>query len=208
MIRSRGFTLLEVIVAVAILAGMFLVAMETFRAASEGREQLAAEAVKLEARQRALTFLTLDFEQVIARPVRDGLGDPLPAIMSLDNGVALTRLGWANPFDLRPRSQLQRVEYVLIDGQLFRRYWPVLDVTAGTEPVDALLLDEVESLTVRFLDQNTEGAWQWYEQWPDIAAQDQSVLLQPLPKSVEVELLFEDGAFMHRYFRTVINPWQ
>jgi general secretion pathway protein J len=206
--RARGFTLLEMVVAVAILAGMFVVALEIFRAASQGRDQLADEAIRLEARQRALTFITLDFEQIIARPVRDGLGDVQPALMSLDNGVALTRLGWANPFDLRPRSLMQRVEYRLVDEQLIRRYWPVLDVMPGTEPYDSVMLDSVAAFQVRYLFQSPEGQWLWFEQWPDAQMLGESPLLMPLPKSIEIEISFADGSFLHRYFRTVVNPWR
>ena len=205
---ARGFTLLEVVVAIAILAGMFVVALETFRAASDGRDRLAEEATRLEAQQRALTFLTLDFEQLIARPVRDALGDYQPALMSLDNGVALTRLGWANPFDLRSRSQLQRVEYQLINNQLLRRYWPALDSTTGIEPVESVLLEEVESIQVRFLYQPPNGDMAWQESWPDPSLLGTDPQLMPLPKSVELEIIFADGSFMHRYFRTVTNIWQ
>jgi general secretion pathway protein J len=205
---QRGFTLLEVVVAIAILAGMFVVALETFRAASDGRQRLAEEAVRLEARQRALTFLTLDFEQLIARPVRDALGDYQPALMSLDNGVALTRLGWANPFDLRSRSQMQRVEYQLIENRLLRRYWPALDTMTGTEPVESVLLEDVDSLQVRFLYQPMNGDMAWQERWPDPSLIGVEPLLMPLPKSVELEIVFIDGSFMHRYFRTVTNIWQ
>lgn len=209
MRRLQGFTLLEMVVAIAILAAMFMVAMETFRAAADGREKLAAEATRLEARQRAMTFLALDFEQVVARPVRDILGDPQPALLSLENGIALTRLGWANPFDLRSRSQMQRVEYRLQENQLLRLYWPALDVQSGTEPETTVLLEEVDSLTVRYLYQPTGATeWQWLEQWPDISLQGTPALLMPLPKSVEVEIGFADGTFLHRYFRTVVNIWQ
>ncbi|MDF1630245.1 MAG: type II secretion system minor pseudopilin GspJ [Alcanivoracaceae bacterium] len=204
----RGFTLLEVVVAIAILAGIFVVALETFRAASDGRERLAEEATRLEARQRALTFLTLDFEQLIARPVRDALGDYQPALMSLDNGVALTRLGWANPFDLRSRSQMQRVEYQLIDTQLLRRYWPALDTMAGTEPVESVLLEDVDSIQVRYLYQPSNGDMAWQEIWPDPSLLGVEPQLMPLPKSIELEIIFADGSFMHRYFRTVTNIWQ
>jgi general secretion pathway protein J len=206
--RVRGFTLLEMVIAIAILAGMFLVALETFRAATQGREQLAEEAIRLEARQRALTFITLDFEQIIARPVRDGLGDVQPALLSLEDGVALTRLGWANPFDLRPRSQLQRVEYRLVDEQLVRRYWPVLDVLPGTEPSDSVLLDAVSGFQVRYLFQSPEGQWIWFEQWPEPQMLSEAPLSMPLPRSIEVEIRFADGSFLHRYFRTVVNPWR
>lgn len=205
---ARGFTLLEVVVAIAILAGMFVVALETFRAASDGRDRLAEEATRLEAQQRALTFLTLDFEQLIARPVRDALGDYQPALMSLDNGVALTRLGWANPFDLRSRSQLQRVEYQLINNQLLRRYWPALDSTTGIEPVESVLLEEVESIQVRFLYQPPNGDMAWQEIWPDPSLLGTDPQLMPLPKSVELEIIFADDSFLHRYFRTVTNIWQ
>lgn len=205
---ERGFTLLEVVVAIAILAGLFVVALETFRAASDGRDRLALEATRLEARQRALTFLTLDFEQLIARPVRDALGDYQPALMSLDNGVALTRLGWANPFDLRNRSLMQRVEYLLVDDQLRRRYWPVLDVMAGAEPLESVLLEEVESLEVRYLYQPLNGEMTWNEQWPEASLEGTAPLQMPLPKSVELEVIFTDGSFIHRYFRTVANIWQ
>lgn len=205
---ARGFTLLEVVVAIAILAGMFVVALETFRAASDGRDRLAEEATRLEAQQRALTFLTLDFEQLIARPVRDALGDYQPALMSLDNGVALTRLGWANPFDLRSRSQLQRVEYQLINNQLLRRYWPALDSTTGIEPVESVLLEEVESIQVRFLYQPPNGDMAWQEIWPDPSLLGTDPQLMPLPKSVELEIIFANGGFLHRYFRTVTNIWQ
>lgn len=205
---ARGFTLLEVVVAIAILAGMFLVAMETFRAASDGREKLAVEATRLEGRQRAITFLAQDFEQLIARPVRDQLGDLQPAVMSLDGGVGLTRLGWANPFDLRSRSQMQRVEYRLVDNQLLRYYWPVLDVQAGAEPQSSVLLEEVDTFAVRYLYQPPNADWIWLEQWPDVSMQGTSPLLMPLPKSIEVEIGFADGSFLHRYFRTVTNIWQ
>ncbi|PKM22063.1 MAG: type II secretion system protein GspJ [Gammaproteobacteria bacterium HGW-Gammaproteobacteria-14] len=205
--RARGFTLLELVVAIAILAGMFVVIQETFRAASIGREQLNEEATRLEARQRALTFLLMDFEQVIARPVRDAFGELQPALMSVEGGLALTRLGWANPFDLRPRSSQQRVEYRFIDEQLIRRYWPSLDVAAGTEPVDTILLTEIESVAFRYLDQSESGEWRWLESWPDVAGQVTRPLYQPLPKSIELTITFTDGSELHRYFRTVVNPW-
>lgn len=206
MKHLRGFTLLEMIVAIAILAGMFAVAAVTFSAAIDGRDKLSAEATRLEARQRALTYMTLDFEQLIARPVRDNFGATLEALLSLDNGIGLTRLGWANPFDLRPRSQLQRVEYLLQEGKLVRRHWPVLDNLPGTEPVDTVLLEEVVSLSLRFLHKDVAGDWIWLDVWPD-PANPVPALNSALPFSIELELEFADGRFLRRFFRTVVNPW-
>ena len=161
----------------------------------------------MERTQRAVTFLTLDFEQLINRPVRDPYGDPQPAILGRDNYVEFTRLGWSNPFGLRKRSEMQRVVYTLEDGTLFRRYWPVLDTNVATEYQEDVLIDHVERFTVRYLDLTPQGEWQWLELWPDVAMAAVPVWQQRLPKSIELEIELENGDIVHRFYRTVVNPW-
>lgn len=208
MRRQGGFTLLEVIVAIAIFAVMYLIAHASFSEALNNRELLAEHATRQESRQRALIFLAQDIEQIIARPVRDAFGDQQPALRGTLEYFEFTRLGWANPFDLRPRSQMQRVAYLLDEEQrLVRRYWPALDVNVGTEPVDMILLEGVDTLTFRYLAEDPNGDWQWFDIWPDIHLEQTPPLHQPLPRSVEMEIRLEDGSRLHRYFRTVINPW-
>jgi len=152
-------------------------------------------------------YLTLDFEQLISRPVRDPYGDPQPAIIGRDNYVEFTRLGWSNPFGLRQRSEMQRVIYTLEDGKLYRRYWPVLDTNVATEYQEDVLIDDVARFTVRYLDNTPQGEWQWLELWPDVALAAVPVWQQRLPKSIEVEIELEDGDTIHRFYRTVVNPW-
>src|SRR5699024_10968154 len=103
-------------------------------------EQLDKGVSRMERTQRAITYLTLDFEQMIARPVRDPYGDPRPALIGKDDYVAFTRLGWANPFHLRQRSDMQRVIYALEGHTLYRRYWPVLDTNVATQYQQNVLL--------------------------------------------------------------------
>ena len=107
--RTRGFTLLEMVVTIAIFAFIYVWVASFLGTALQGREQLNANAGIMERNQRAVTYLTLDFEQLISRPVRDPYGDPQPAIVGRDNYVEFTRLGWSNPFGLRQRSEMQRV---------------------------------------------------------------------------------------------------
>jgi general secretion pathway protein J len=127
----KGFTLLEMVVTIAIFAFIYVWVASFLGSALQGREQLNANASIMERNQRAITYLTLDFEQLISRPVRDPYGDPQPAIIGRDNYVEFTRLGWSNPFGLRQRSEMQRVIYTLEDGKLYRRYWPVLDTNVA-----------------------------------------------------------------------------
>jgi general secretion pathway protein J len=43
------------------------------------------------------------------------------------------------------------VHWWLENDQLWRGYYPVLDRTAGTEPIETLILDDVTRFEVRFL---------------------------------------------------------
>lgn len=207
--KQSGFTLLEVLVVTFLFSLVFIFALRLVSVALDDTERLEAHGERLTAQQRAITFLTMDFEQAIARPVRDAYGTEEPAMQSLpDGGVAFTRLGWANPFDLRPRSQLQRVSYVLVDDELRRYHRPMLDATTGIDESYVVLLDGVDSLTVRYLEQgaNSDGL-EWSQFWPPAANAQAAMLLQPLPVSVEVEIVLENGYSLHRYFRMVVNPW-
>lgn len=209
--RQRGFTLLEVLVTVAIFALMYVLAVEFVDGAMDTREDLNKGAKQLEESQRAIIYMTMDFEQMIARPVRDPYGDPEPALVGKnDNGVdyvEFTRLGWANPFHLRQRSDMQRVAYTLKGTTLYRRYWPVLDANVATQYQEDPLLHHVKSFKVRYLTQDVSGQLNWVDQWPTAAIATQAVWTQALPKSVEVTIDLENGNQIHRYFRTVINPW-
>jgi general secretion pathway protein J len=206
--QQAGFTLLEVLIAIAIFAGIFLIAQQLLSQSIAQRDRLDEEAARMEAQQLLLTWMTLDFEQIIARPVRDALGTPQPAIVGRQQGVAFTRTGWANPFALRQRSSLQRVEYFLKDEQLVRWHWPVLDPNQGVEPVEMVMLDGVEDFQVRFLSKSSAAGYQWTDIWPDQATLAMPPVLQPLPDSIEVTVFLASGHVLHRFYRVVANPWQ
>ena len=91
--------------------------------------------------------------------------------------------------------------------KLYRRYWPVLDTNVATEFQEDVLLDGVADFKVRYLDQAHTGEVGWLEFWPEPALANTPVWQQRLPKSVEIDIEMEDGQTLHRYFRTVVNPW-
>ena len=163
--RARGFTLIEVIVAMFIAAIMFAIGYSALRQALENRDRLAIAQARLVAVQTAMRILSQDFAQLEARPNRDFTGSNYDAALIVAPGsqtlATFTRGGWANPSG-QQRSMLQRVSYTFADGKLTRLQWPVLDAAQGVDPAPRELLEQVTAVKLRMLE--TPGAWA--TQWP------------------------------------------
>jgi general secretion pathway protein J len=192
----RAFTLIEVLVSVAIFAILAALAYGTLSRTLSGADMLTVRMERLSAIQRTVRYLSDDFMQLAPRPVRDELGDGFLA--SLRTGfesnfaVELTRAGWSNPAGL-PRSTLQRVAYRLEEGELLRYHWSVLDRTLSNEPVAHALLDGIESLEFRFMQDNGE----WTAEWPPLA-QAGPAALRMRPRAVEILLTLNDDGEISR----------
>jgi len=188
--RARGFTLIEIMVAVAIFSVMAMLAWGALSQSLENADMLTERMQRLQTIQRTLRYLSADLTQAAPRPVRTELGDGLsPAIFSSLSGdfaIELSHGGWGNPAGL-PRSTLQRSAYRIEDGKLVRYHWNVLDRTYGNEAVAAVLLEDVEALLFRFFDDNGES----YEVWPPQIAAG-STNLRVRPRAVEIVLSLPD----------------
>ncbi|MEM7431691.1 MAG: type II secretion system minor pseudopilin GspJ [Pseudomonadota bacterium] len=166
---SRGFSLIEILVAMAVFAILSVVAWSALNNAFISSEIVGDRMDRLQSLQQTMRFLSSDILQSAPRPIRDELGDSYkPAIMSVAGNefpLELTHGGWTNPAGL-PRATLQRSAYRIEDDQLVRYHWRVLDRTYANEPITQVLLDGVESLAFRFYDANGETS----DSWPALAA--------------------------------------
>ncbi len=187
----HGFTLVELLVSLAIFAILSVLAYGGYNNSVKQNEIARTSMQRLESLQTTMRLLTQDFEQLSPRPVRDVLGDGrLPALLADrrdQNIVSLTRAGWTNPAGL-PRPTLQRVSYLLDeDGKLIRQHYNVLDATLANEPVKRELIDRVKSVRLRYMD----GQKEWQEQWPPLNSPP-TALARGRPVAVEINIELED----------------
>jgi len=191
MRRSRcGFTLIEVLVALAVFGLMSMLAYATLGSTLSNADYLTNRMDRLQSIQRAMRYLATDLSQSAPRPIRSELGESFEPALETSLGsefvIELTRSGWGNPAGL-PRGTLQRVAYRLEEDKLVRYYWTVLDRTYANEPLAIVLLDDVQSLFFRYYQANGEAS----EIWPPLGAQG-SAALRSRPRAVEIVLSLTD----------------
>jgi general secretion pathway protein J len=79
--RLRGFTLVEIMVALLILAIMTALGYETYRAARISAERTEESLKRSREIEFGMRMLVMDFAQIVPRPVRDPLGQTrIPAL--------------------------------------------------------------------------------------------------------------------------------
>jgi general secretion pathway protein J len=159
---GSGFTLVEMLIVFSVFAVIGVVTAQIVSRVIDSQAMLAERGTRLAQVQRAMQMIQRDVLQISARGVRDMLGDPLPPLVIDANGLLeFTRVGWRNPL-AQQRSELQRVAYLLDDGDLYRTYWPVLDRAPDSEALRQLLLEDVERVEFVAVDR----AGNEYSFWP------------------------------------------
>jgi len=195
--QQAGFTLLELLVALGIFALLAAMAYSGLNSVMTARQVTTQHAERLSQLQMAFLWLGRDIEQAIDRPIRNEYAEVRPAMLGVETGryqLELTRTGWRNPAG-RARSNLQRVAYGLRDGNLLRVYWNVLDRAQDSKPLESVLLEGVDKLELRFL--NDKNAWQ--NSWP--SSQLGGVASATPPRAVEVTLETKAEGRITRLFR-------
>ena len=206
---ESGFTLLEVLIAMAITAFVSVLSYQTLSTALAGIESARTESERLHEINRAFTILSRDVRQMTNRPVRDEFGQMASAMSGGElarDPLRLTRSGWHNSTGA-PRSTLQRVAYRLEEDKLLRLSYPVLDRTTAIEPTETVLIDGVEVFELRFLpsvnalevDRNQVIDRRfWQENWvADVGFTDK--IIDP-PAAIEVRVILSDWGELERLY--------
>lgn len=207
MQRVRGFTLLELLVALSIFAAIGVMAYSGLANVMRQQAQTEIYSDRMQDLQLAYRIFQRDLEQFVGRDIRNEYGDVAPALVAGGSyaGVEFTRIGHPNPANFL-RSNLQRVAYVMDDERLLRRSWRVLDRSQDTEPDEQVLVEKVDDFVMRYLDQQNN----WQERWPPLQDVADEASEQPQwPLAVEVQLSLDDLGMLKWLFRLPepYQPW-
>ncbi len=191
---SRGFTLIEVVVALLLLAVMSLMAWQAVDVVlgvnQRSRDNLAASVQLQEAWQQ----IGSDIYHLRARPFADGFGSVEGAYVTGYNQrlvLSLSR-GGGVPISTNP-SGLMRIRYVLEGSDLLRQSWPIHVSPREFEPRQQVLLNAVREIRFEQLNRQSD----FVTTWPPLNEQHS---LSSLPRLVRVTITLSDGTSTYKLF--------
>ena len=212
--KHRGFTLIEILVAVFIVGIISVVMLRGLESAITTKNHLERNAIRLQNLEFALTLLNSDIQNIVNQPIIDRDGSVMvPVLLHPDNSQLLefTRGGVANPLSAS-RTTLLRVGYSWKEGKLIRTTWSTLNRTSDTQIYTRVLLTGVTRLQWRFLSGTTNfAANNWTAVWPNASMYGD----MPLPRAVEITLKINGWGEVTRIFvvnaqnpsRQIGEPW-
>lgn len=202
--RQSGFTLVEVLVTMAIFAVIGIASYQVLSQMVSTEQQSSERREALEQLQFSQLLMQQDIRQIVAKPTRPNDTEVTHQYLSNDVGyfdsergvLAFVRSGFDNPGDVLPRAELQPVIYRVMNGQLQRVSYSFVN-DRSNEPTIQTLLDGVTDLSFRFYrdagqsDGNRGLDQGWNAEWRTEG---------DLPKAIEVTLQTEKYGEIKRVF--------
>lgn len=192
--RQHGFTLLEVLVAIAVFAMLSLSAYQVMNNVMRSDAQSQDHNQRLKDIQRATIMMDNDFRQIVARKSRLEGDSPSNKLLQaseylLDSssaGIMFIRIGWQNPESMFPRGDVTRVGYLIVDDNLERVWFRYPDTVVGEKPLVKMLLKGVTKLTFEFYYDK-----KWHDKW------DRS---NAVPEGIKVIMTLKDLGDIERIY--------
>lgn len=192
--RSKGFTLIEVMVSIAIFSGLSIAAYQVLNQTVRSNALSLEKTTRLTDIQRVLVIMDADFRQMATRRFhhgnevnteqllywKDGLND------SNKKGILFTRLGWFNPQQEFPRGEVVKVGYRIQDDTFERVWWPYPDTPSSEEPLVRKILTKVSDFEASFY---IDGSWK--DTWDK---------KNTLPNAIKITLELDDFGKIDRIY--------
>lgn len=173
--QDRGLTLIEMLVALALVAGIATAALGLLRGAVSSELTLRGHDAQAGQLRRFLALWRADLLQAQPLVLRNASGQAQSALVAPGAGALLVQMvrgGWSNP-DGQPRAPYEKLAYRWDGRALVRDSFPQPDGARPTEHLALLPLKEPPRLRWR------DAAGAWHATWPPDGG-------DPLPSAAEL----------------------
>lgn len=143
MKKKSGFTLIEVLIALAVFAILASITSSTLYYAFNTRTRVNEQSERLSALQLTISIVQQDISQTAERAIRGNDMRLFPIFIGRPDYVEFTRDGDVNPGSVEKRSSLKRVALVCQNNSLLRRTWDTLDPFDRNTHADKVLVSNL-----------------------------------------------------------------
>lgn len=196
---ESGFTLIEVIVSLALLAVISVMSYQAVEVVTKVNERSRSGVASEAQLQRAWQIIGRDLMHIRPRRFYDGLGDIEGAYLTnpSDFGVRFSRGG--GPMLRTNPSGMRRVNYTINkDDQLIRTSWAITESPRQSDGTTLILLDKVQDVEFNHLD----GNGNYSVDWPPLNSRQTD---KALPRMISVTIITENQVETSRLFPGVVS---
>lgn len=185
MMRFKGFTLIEILVALIIFAIIASITSATLYQAFNTRDKVNLVADKLNQIELTMALIEQDTSQAIARSVRGNDLRLIPVFIGENQYVEFSRSGVLNPNQSHRSSSLQRIAYRCQDGKLYRKSWHEIDSFDRNRFQQKVMLSEVESCRFEYINRTLNILKEWR---PQRSIRERLMRPELLPQAIRIKL--------------------
>ncbi|MFT4058399.1 MAG: GspJ family T2SS minor pseudopilin variant LspJ [Legionella sp.] len=195
MKKLRGFTLIEILIALTVFAILATITSSTLYHAFNTRTRVNEQSKRIANLQLAISLLQQDLSQTLERAIRANDMRLFPIFLGQADYMEFTRDGDVNPGSNEKHSTLKRVAYVCTNNSLIRRTWDTLDPVERKNNANKVLLSNLSNCHFGYLNNSLQVFPDWRA---DAVNQNQNK--ESLPKAVQVNFTVQDQGEMNLLF--------
>ena len=187
MSTKKGFTLVELLVAIAIFAVLSALGWKVFDYLAKVKDRNAMHEANLEQLQESYQQILRDTMQAVLLTA-NVKGQQQPALVLQNGRFNFSKTGVTDPLQ-QGISPHERVEYQYRadEKKLYRLKYRNLHQTGNDQPESSVMLDEVEAFEIMVLNPNELSSW------PESSIDPQQTeQLRLLPKGIKINLTVRD----------------